>query len=212
MQLRLRIIITIFLSIGFVNFSFSQKNKKMDMEENLEMITLGAGCFWCVEAVFQDLIGVEKVESGYSNGQGKNPTYKEVCSGTTGYAEVAQITFDPTVISLEQLLEVFWYTHNPTTLNQQGADKGTQYRSGIFYANEEQKNIAEQSKAKVEKSGLWSDPIVTEITPLKDYYPAENYHQNYYNNNSQQPYCQIVIAPKLKKLYSEYKHLLKSQN
>ncbi|WP_245935632.1 peptide-methionine (S)-S-oxide reductase MsrA [Sediminitomix flava] len=184
----------------------------MDMEENLEMITLGAGCFWCVEAVFQDLIGVEKVESGYSNGQGKNPTYKEVCSGTTGYAEVAQITFDPTVISLEQLLEVFWYTHNPTTLNQQGADKGTQYRSGIFYANEEQKNIAEQSKAKVEKSGLWSDPIVTEITPLKDYYPAENYHQNYYNNNSQQPYCQIVIAPKLKKLYSEYKHLLKSQN
>jgi peptide-methionine (S)-S-oxide reductase len=184
-------------------------NENLDMTKEYETAVLGAGCFWCVEAVFQSLKGVEKVEAGYSGGTSKNPTYEEVCTGTTGHAEVARITFDPEVISFEQILEVFWHTHDPTTLNRQGADIGTQYRSAIFYVNDDQKRIAEESKKKTEASGLWDAPIVTEITPLTEFYVAEDYHQNYYTNNPNKPYCSAVIAPKLKKFYKEYQHLLK---
>lgn len=163
-----------------------------------EQATLGAGCFWCVEAVFQRLPGVVSVMPGYAGGTKTNPTYEEVCTGKTGHAEVAQITFDPSKISYEKLLEVFWEAHDPTTLNRQGADVGTQYRSAIFSADEKQKLVAEKSKAEAQK--LLDDPIVTEITPLKAFYKAENYHQNYYNSNPNAPYCVFVIKPKLKKL------------
>lgn len=166
-----------------------------------EQATLGAGCFWCVEAVFQRLPGVVSVTPGYAGGTTPNPTYEEVCTGRTGHAEVAQITFDPSKISFERLLEVFWEAHDPTTLNRQGADVGTQYRSAIFYHDEKQKFIAEKSKRDAQK--LFDDPIVTEITPLKVLYRAENYHQNYYNNNPNAPYCVFVIKPKLKKLKLE---------
>jgi len=181
------------------------------MSKNLDTATFGAGCFWCVEAVFQNLRGVHKVEAGYSGGKVENPSYDDVCSGTTGHAEVTRITFDPKIISFEQLLEVFWRTHNPTTLNKQGADVGTQYRSVIFYHNDEQRKNAEESKLRIDSSGLWGDSIVTEISPLKDFYAAEDYHQNYYNNNPNQPYCSAVIAPKLKKFFKEFKHLLKDE-
>ncbi len=171
--------------------------------------TFGAGCFWCVEAVFQRVKGVIHVESGYSGGAVDNPTYRDVTTGRTGHAEVARIVFDPSIISYELLLEVFWHTHDPTTLNRQGADVGTQYRSAIFYHDDEQRRVAEQSKEKTGKSGLWDSPIVTEISPLINYYTAEDYHQNYYNNNPNQPYCSIVIGPKLAKLEKEFRHLLK---
>ncbi|GAA4823795.1 peptide-methionine (S)-S-oxide reductase MsrA [Algivirga pacifica] len=189
---------------------YAQKSKKMENNQ-YEQITLGAGCFWCVEAVFQRVNGVVKVESGYANGQVPNPSYRDVCTGMTGYAEVAQLTYDPKVVTFKEILEVFWHTHNPTTLNQQGADKGTQYRSGIYYHNEEQKAIAEASLKKTDASGLWDKPIVTEIRPLSNYYVAEDYHQNYYNTNKNQPYCSIVIVPKLKKLESEFPNLLKEK-
>lgn len=182
------------------------------MNNNLDTAVLGAGCFWCVEAVFQNLKGVHKVEAGYSGSNVNNPTYDDVCTGTTGHAEVTRITFDPTIISFEQLLEVFWRTHDPTTLNKQGADIGTQYRSVIFYNNEEQRKITEESKQSVDSSGLWNDPIVTEISPLEEFYKAEDYHQNYYNNNSNQLYCSAVITPKLKKFFKEFKHLLKDDS
>ena len=175
----------------------------------LEKATIGAGCFWCVEAIFQDVKGVEKVESGYSGGSVKNPTYEQVCSGTTGHAEVAQITFDPSVVTYEQILTVFFHVHDPTTKNRQGADVGSQYRSAIFYHNDEQKNTAEKVKEETGKSGLWDDPIVTEITALDTFYPAENYHQDYYNNNPGNSYCSFVIAPKIKKFYKEFGYLLK---
>ncbi|MEH0157132.1 peptide-methionine (S)-S-oxide reductase MsrA [Limibacter armeniacum] len=186
------------------------KTKTMENKQ-YETATFGAGCFWCVEAVFQRLKGVQKVASGYANGDIDNPTYRQVCSGLTGFAEVAQITFDPEVISFEQLLEVFWHSHNPTTLNRQGNDKGTQYRSGIYYHNATQKEIAEASLKRTDASGLWEAPIVTEIEPLRNYYVAEDYHQNYYNDNSNQPYCSFIIAPKIKKLHEEYGHLLKEE-
>lgn len=186
-----------------------ERNNKMTDTTKLEKTVLGAGCFWCVEAIFQDLKGVEKVESGYSGGTTKNPTYKEVCNGTTGHAEVVQLTFDPSVISYEQILTVFFHVHDPTTLNQQGADVGTQYRSAIFYMNDEQKKTAEKVKEDITKSGLWDDLIVTEITPFSEYYPAEDYHQDYYNNNPNQSYCSYVIAPKVKKFYKEFGYLLK---
>ena len=179
------------------------------MQEGLEIATLGAGCFWCVEAVYQDLEGVHKVISGYTGGKVKNPTYKEICSGLTGHAEVAQVHFDPKVISFEELLEVFWHTHDPTTLNRQGADVGTQYRSAIFYHSEEQKAIAEASLAKTDASDLWPNPIVTEITPLDVFYEAENYHQDYYNENPNQPYCRVVINPKLAKFRAKFGDKLK---
>jgi peptide-methionine (S)-S-oxide reductase len=175
---------------------------------NLEIATLGAGCFWCVEAVFQDLKGVQKVTSGYMGGHIKNPAYREVCNGTTGHAEVIQIQFNPEIISYETLLEIFFTTHDPTTLNRQGADRGTQYRSAIFYHNETQKAAAEKVKKEFAPT-LWSDPIVTEISAASAFYVAEDYHQNYYKENSNQPYCEIVINPKVQKLRAKYGALIK---
>jgi len=166
---------------------------------NSDTATFGSGCFWCTEAIFQQLKGVLKVESGYSGGARPNPTYEQVSSGATGHAEVTQITFDPSVISFDELLEVFWKTHDPTTLNRQGADVGTQYRSVIFYHNENQKQIAESYKIKLDASGSWDKPIVTEISAYSAFYKAEDYHQNYYNNNKRAPYCTFVIGPKLEK-------------
>jgi peptide-methionine (S)-S-oxide reductase len=168
-----------------------------------ELATLGGGCFWCVEAVFQGLKGVHSVTSGYAGGKTENPTYKAVCSGETGHAEVTQIAFDPRVISFEQLLEVFWEAHDPTTLNRQGADTGTQYRSIILYHNAAQKEAAEKSKLAAAKQ--FSQPIVTEIVPLTKFYPAEQYHQDFYQNNATYPYCQMVIRPKLQKLEKKLK-------
>ncbi|MCB0166289.1 MAG: peptide-methionine (S)-S-oxide reductase MsrA [Anaerolineae bacterium] len=179
------------------------------MSDKLEKATLGGGCFWCTEAVYQDLKGVHKVVSGYAGGRVENPTYHQVCTGRTGHAEVIQITFDPEIISFEDLLYVFWRTHDPTTLNQQGADVGTQYRSVIFYHNEEQKALAEKSKAETDASGLWYNPIVTEISPFTQFYEAEGYHQNYFNQNSNQPYCRVVIDPKVRKFRKEFQTRLK---
>lgn len=181
---------------------------KGDMSK-METATLAGGCFWCIETLFNDLKGVDKVVSGYSGGRTKNPTYEEVSSGTTGYAESIQITFDPSVISYEQLLEVFFHVHNPTTLNKQGADVGTQYRSAIFYNSDEQKTTAEEVIKNIGSSGLWDAPIVTEVTKYQEFYSAEDYHQDYYNNNKEKSYCSIVIAPKVAKFFKEYKNLLK---
>ena len=177
-------------------------------KEGLAKATFGAGCFWCVEAVFQELEGVHAVISGYTGGQSQNPTYEEICTGTTGHAEVAQITYDPKVIPFEVLLDVFWTTHNPTTLNRQGADRGTQYRSAIFYHNEQQKAIAEKSIKEV-ATKLWNDPVVTEITPLKAFYTAEKKHQDFYTLNSDYGYCVAVINPKLEKLRAKFADRLK---
>jgi peptide-methionine (S)-S-oxide reductase len=163
-----------------------------------ELATLGGGCFWCTEAVIERLPGVKKVVSGYAGGHVANPTYEEVCTGTTGHAEVIQVEFDPAVVSYEKVLEVFFEAHDPTSLNRQGADEGTQYRSVIFYHNEEQKKAA--AKAKIAAQALWSDPIVTEIKPLEKFYPAEGYHQDYFRRNPNQGYCSFVIRPKVKKL------------
>lgn len=181
---------------------------EQNLSDQMEVATLGAGCFWCVEAVFQELMGVKKVVSGYSGGNVENPSYRAICTGTTGHAEVCQVHFDPKVISFEEILEVFWTTHDPTTLNRQGADAGTQYRSVIFYHNARQKELAEKSKAQV-APGLWDDPIVTEISPFTKFYPAEDYHQNYFSENGAAPYCQIVIAPKIKKFREKFKTKLK---
>lgn len=177
--------------------------------EGLAVATFGSGCFWCTEAVFQNVDGVEKVESGYSGGKVKNPTYKEVCSGLTGHAEVIQVHYDSAKVSYEELLEIFWKTHDPTTLNRQGADEGTQYRSVVFYHNEEQKTLAEKYKAELDKSGAFNNPIVTEISPYTEFYKAEDYHQNYYNLNGNAPYCSYVIQPKLEKFRKVFKHKLK---
>lgn len=175
----------------------------------MEKITLGSGCFWCTEAVFQRLSGVESAVSGYSGGKTKDPFYKEVTTGRTGHAEVVQVTFDPAVISLEEILEVFWKTHDPTTLNRQGNDVGTQYRSAIFYHDPAQQVVAERLKKALDESGAWGDPIVTEITPFEVFYPAENYHQDYFNENGSQPYCQFVVAPKVKKFKEVFADKLK---
>lgn len=179
------------------------------MKGELAVATFGSGCFWCTEAVFQRVKGVEKVVSGYSGGKVKNPTYREVTSGLTGHAEVTQITFDPTTISFEELLEIFWGTHDPTTLNRQGADVGTQYRSVIFYHNDEQKRLSELYKKKLDASGAFPNPIVTEISPYTAFYPAEDYHQNYYNLNGNAPYCSYVIQPKLEKFKKVFQDKLK---
>lgn len=173
--------------------------------------TFGSGCFWCTEAFFQRLKGVEKVESGYSGGSVKNPAYREVCNGSTGHAEVIQVTFDPDVISYEDLLGVFFSTHDPTTLNRQGGDSGTQYRSVIFYHNEEQKKSAEDFKKQADASGRFNKPIVTEITSFTEFYPAENHHQDYYNLHGDAPYCQFVIEPKLQKFVKNYGEKLKQK-
>jgi peptide-methionine (S)-S-oxide reductase len=177
--------------------------------DNLQIATFGSGCFWCTEAVFERLNGVVKVESGYSGGKVENPTYEEVCTGTTGHAEVTQITYDPSIITFDELLEVFWKTHDPTTLNRQGNDVGTQYRSVIFYHNDEQKKLAEKYKEELDKSGAWDNPILTEISPFTKFYSAESYHQDYYNNNPNQGYCAFVIAPKIEKFEKVFKDKLK---
>jgi peptide-methionine (S)-S-oxide reductase len=170
------------------------------MSEQREIATLGAGCFWCVEAVYQALKGVQRVVSGYTGGHVENPTYYQVCRGNTGHAEAVQITFDPDVISFADILDVFWVTHDPTTLNRQGPDVGTQYRSAIFYHSEEQRETAEKSKQQTDASDLWPAAIVTEIVPAATFYEAEDYHQNYYRQNPSQPYCYVMIEPKLQKL------------
>lgn len=175
----------------------------------LTKATLGAGCFWCIEAVFQNLKGVESVVSGYMGGKVKNPTYKEVCSGLTGHAEVAEITYDADQLSFKELLEVFWKTHDPTTLNRQGNDVGTQYRSAIFYHDEEQKELAEHYKKELDASGYYKDPIVTEISPAVVFYVAEDYHQNYFNDNGNQPYCNFVVRPKVEKFKQVFADRLK---
>ncbi len=171
--------------------------------------TFGAGCFWCVEAVFQRMEGVLKVTSGYSGGHIENPTYEQVCSKTSGHVEVARIIYDPAKVTFDELLEVFWQTHDPTTLDQQGADVGPQYRSAVFYHNDEQKQKAEKYKTELNASGAWDKPIVTVIEPLKNFYAAENYHQNYYNENSDQMYCRYVIQPKVEKFEKVFKNKLK---
>jgi peptide-methionine (S)-S-oxide reductase len=181
----------------------------MNDHQRWEIATLAGGCFWCLEAVFDELRGVEKVESGYAGGHTINPTYREVCSGRTGHAEVTQITFDPQVISFEELLQVFFTIHDPTTLNRQGADVGTQYRSAIFYHTLEQKEIAERVIAEMTAARIWDDPIVTEVTPLSEFYPAEEYHRDYYQRNPAQPYCQMVIAPKVAKVRKRFLDKLK---
>ncbi len=174
-----------------------------------ELATIGGGCFWCTEAVFQDIKGVSSVVSGYSGGHVENPTYKEVCGKMTGHAEVIQIEYDPEVVSFESLLEVFWTTHDPTTLNQQGADKGPQYRSVVYYHDDNQKETASKSKAEV-ATKLWSDPIVTEVAPLINFYPAEKDHQNFYKlNGSFHGYCTVVITPKVAKARQKFAHLMK---
>lgn len=174
-----------------------------------ETATFGGGCFWCTEAIFRSLKGVGTVESGYSGGKTKNPTYQEVCTGETGHAEVIQITFDPKLIDFRELLEVFWETHDPTTLNRQGADRGTQYRSAIFYHSLQQKEIAEKYKEELTKEKVFNGPIVTEITPFDKFYKAENYHQDYFANNRSQGYCQMVIVPKIEKFRKIFKDKLK---
>jgi peptide-methionine (S)-S-oxide reductase len=224
-SLKLNIVSAIsFFTIAFFTFACGQTKttRTMNKDEttktstntpqntsNIDTATFGAGCFWCVEAVFQRLEGVQSIKSGYSGGTVKNPTYKEVCEGTTGHAEVCQIVYDKTKITFDELLEVFWKTHDPTTLNRQGNDFGTQYRSAIFYHNEEQKQIAEKYKTEINKSGAYPNPIITEITALTNYYPAEDYHQNYFNQNGSQSYCQFVIQPKVEKFEKIFKAKIK---
>jgi peptide-methionine (S)-S-oxide reductase len=171
--------------------------------------TLGAGCFWCIEACFKDMRGIVSVVSGYAGGQVENPTYKSVCEGTTGHAEVARITFDPELISFEELLEVFWFVHDPTQLNRQGNDVGTQYRSVVFYHDEEQKQLAEAYKKRLTDEQVWNDPIVTEIVEINNYYPAEDYHQDYYTLNPGNAYCQAIVRPKVEKFRKVFADRLK---
>jgi peptide-methionine (S)-S-oxide reductase len=200
--------------VGLTGCQGQPKEKiPVDMDENQmgkkDTAVFGAGCFWCVEAVFQELKGVYKVESGYTGGHVKNPSYREVCNGTTGHAEVARITFNPDEISFETLLSVFFRTHDPTTLNRQGNDVGTQYRSAIFYHVEEQKLLAENTIARLNAEKAYPNPIVTEVAPLGEFYVAEDYHQNYYSNNPSQGYCVYVIQPKLEKFRKVFKEHLR---
>lgn len=201
------ILAAVAMAIGIV--AQAQTSTPAKMNNDLQLATFGAGCFWCTEAVFLNVQGVTKVESGYSNGTVKNPTYREVCTGLTGHAEVTQITFDPKQVTFEELLEVFWNTHDPTTLNRQGADEGTQYRSAVFYHNDEQKKLAEAYKKQLDESKVFRNPIVTEISPLKSFYKAEDYHQNYYALNPNQGYCQYVIRPKVEKFKKQFASKLK---
>lgn len=200
-------IISMLLLIGV---GMNQNDSNHDgQNETFEEATFGAGCFWCVEAIYERVQGIKSVESGYSGGHVRNPTYRDVTSGRSGHAEVVRIRFNPEEISFEELLEVFWHTHDPTTLNRQGNDVGPQYRSAIFYHDEEQKQIAEKSKEKTDRSDLWEDPIVTEISPLINYTRAEEYHQNYFENNPDNAYCSVVIAPKVAKFKRDFPHLLR---
>jgi peptide-methionine (S)-S-oxide reductase len=205
-------LLSLLIVLGCSNNAKPKIEEVMNDKNKYETATFGAGCFWCTEAVFQRLKGVVKVESGYSGGSVPNPTYEAVCTGKTGHAECTQIYFDPKIISFKELLEVFWKTHDPTTLNKQGADVGTQYRSVIFYHNEEQKLLAEKYKHELDSANIWNDPVVTEISPLKIFYKAEDYHQNYYNQNGNQPYCSFVITPKIEKFKKVFAEKLKSNS
>jgi peptide-methionine (S)-S-oxide reductase len=197
------IIISFFILAYLSQDIYAQNNKKM------ELATFGSGCFWCSEAIFEKVNGVESVVSGYSGGKVKNPTYKEVCTGNTGHAEVVQITYNPKIITFKDLLEIFWKMHDPTTLNRQGADIGTQYRSVIFYHTDKQKEIAETYKKKLNEANIYKNPVVTEISPFESFYKGEDYHQEYYENNKAQPYCSFVITPKLEKFKKVFKEKLK---
>jgi peptide-methionine (S)-S-oxide reductase len=181
------------------------------MEQQLETATIGGGCFWCLEAVFDELDGVVSVQSGYSGGLRQNPSYEQVCSGATGHAEVVQIRFDPSVTSFQEILQIFFVTHDPTTLNRQGADQGTQYRSVIFYDSDTQKQTAETMIREIDAAGVFPDPVVTELSPLEAFYPAEDYHTDYYQRNSTQPYCQYVIDPKVAKFRMKFFDKLKKK-
>jgi peptide-methionine (S)-S-oxide reductase len=181
------------------------------MSDKTEIATIASGCFWCTEAIFKRLKGVKSVLSGYGGGTVKNPSYDQVCTGKTGHAESVQIEFDPKVIPFKKILEIFWHTHNPTTLNKQGNDVGTQYRSAVFYHDKTQKEIAERVKKEIEKNGVYKDPIVTEITPFKNFYVAEDYHKNYYEEHQDAPYCDFVIDPKIRKLLQQYGNDVKEE-
>ncbi|HEV8284289.1 MAG TPA: peptide-methionine (S)-S-oxide reductase MsrA [Chitinophagaceae bacterium] len=203
----------LFISIFIMQYTDAQQansTKDKMASSTTDTATFGTGCFWCTEAIFKELNGVISVTPGYAGGITENPTYKEVCSGNTGHAECAQIVYDPSKISYDELLEVFWEVHDPTTLNRQGADVGTQYRSAIFYHNDEQKRLAEKYKTELDRSGAYDKPIVTEITKLDKFYPAENYHHDYYEyNKDKNPYCSIVIRPKLEKFRKVFKEKLR---
>ena len=207
-------ILLVFLILGN---SCGQRNNQSSVNamsnqttiEGGKLATFGSGCFWCTEAIFLDVKGILKVESGYSGGTVKNPTYKQVCTGTTGHAEVIQLTYDPAIISYEELLEIFWHTHDPTTLNRQGNDVGPQYRSVIFYHDEGQRNLAEHYKSRLIEEKVYDNPVVTEITPFETFYVAEDYHQNYYALNGNAPYCTFVIQPKLEKFRKVFAEKLK---
>ncbi len=211
-MLRLSLILFSLLIVSGCKSNTLNNKNQMDTTSNginTDTATFASGCFWCVEAVFQELKGVLSVTSGYTGGKIKNPTYREVCSGLTGHAEACQIIFDPEVISYDELLEAFWASHDPTTLNRQGADQGTQYRSAIFYHNEHQKQLAEAYKAKLNSEKAFDKPIVTEISPAVIFYKAEDYHQNYFSQNGDAPYCSYVIVPKLEKFRKVFKDKLK---
>jgi peptide-methionine (S)-S-oxide reductase len=204
--------ITFLIGLFSVTLIYGQKPTEKTMNStkpDLQVATFAAGCFWCTEAVFVDVKGVVSVVSGYSGGKVKNPSYEEVCTGSTGHAEATQITYDPAIVSFEQLLQIFWNVHDPTTLNRQGNDEGTQYRSAIFYHSEEQRNLAEQYKKQLTSSHVFKNPIVTEITPFTNFYKAEDYHQNYFALNPNQSYCQYVIRPKVEKFKKQFKDKLK---
>ena len=211
------------LATGLISCAEQTNNAKIKIMDNsttlstnntstplsIDTATFGTGCFWCTEAIFQQVDGVIKVTSGYSGGETENPNYKEVCTGTTGHAECLNIIYDSSKVTFDELLEIFWQVHDPTTLNRQGSDAGTQYRSAIFYHNAEQKAKAEKYKAELDKSGAWDNPIVTTLEPFTKFYPAEDYHQNYYNDNKEQGYCQFVIRPKVEKFQKVFKSKLK---
>jgi len=186
-----------------------QKERTMTATQNLDTATLAGGCFWCIEAIYQQVDGVVTAKSGYTGGEIANPTYREVCSGLTGHAEAIQIVYDPKKVTFAKLLEVFFTVHDPTSLNRQGADVGTQYRSAIFFHNSDQKKVAETVMAKLNSSGTWTSPIVTEVTAAQPFYVAEDYHQNYFNDNKRQPYCQMVIQPKVEKFQKVFKEIIK---
>jgi peptide-methionine (S)-S-oxide reductase len=204
--------LTIIFSVVAIFFSCAQEQKTNTnamTTNNLETAFFGGGCFWCTEAVFENTEGVKEVIPGYSGGKVKNPSYDQVCSGATGHAEVVKIKYDPQKVSYTDLLFIFFKTHNPTTLNRQGADIGTQYRSAIFYMSEEQKQLAGEMIKELEKKNIWEKPIVTEVSGYKNFYEAENYHQNFYQNNKSHPYCNFVISPKLEKFKKEFKEKVK---
>ncbi len=184
-------------------------NENQSQPDNSALATFGSGCFWCTEAIFQNVVGVTKVASGYSGGEVKNPTYKEICTGQTGHAEVIQLTYEPAIVSFEELLEMFWASHDPTTLNRQGNDVGTQYRSVIFYHNEKQKELSEAYMKKLNDSGAYDKPVVTEITAIEHFFVAENYHQNYFNLNGNAPYCSYIVQPKVEKFKKVFGDKLK---